>query len=71
MITNGAKPLLAEQTSDHQRSNAFSGGAHKWSLNGAKLYWRSRQVVANGAQLLLKEQTSDPQRSNVFTDGAD
>ena len=63
MITDGAKLLQTEQTSGHQWSKAFTGGADKWSLTS--------KAYTNGAEPLLAEPTSDPYRSNTFTSGAD
>ena len=54
---NRVKPLLLEQTSDYQRGKVFTGGAKKLLPTEQKLYWRSRKVIINGAKPLLAEQT--------------
>ena len=60
MITNGAKPLLAEQTSGHQRSKVFTGGAEKWSPTSKAFTNGADKWSLNAAEPLLAEQTRDP-----------
>ena len=59
MITNGAKALQTEQTSGHQRSKAFTGGADKWSPTSKAFTNGADKWSLNGAEPLLAEQTSD------------